>query len=234
MTLKYRLNLSHVMGFFAGVFFTVIFNWFVFKDPKRVTAPGVAALIAACTFTLALWSAFKVNRWVNAKVNEKGFRKCEEILDDISRGITKLLRVNLYATKIFHLNSQDSTLSEHDLMKAQSYNENYINEADEMDLLLLDVVALQHQLKTWGFIIDEKHNTLRLYELFVKYRENVSIAFDIINEADPNKHHDYTKIKNDISDIYQKMIAYNRGIFSTNFENIFKEASPPSKNTNHC
>ncbi len=71
MKFKNKFNLSHVAGFFVGVVVTVAFNWIVFKEPKRVTAPGVAALVAICTFTLALWSAFKVNKWVASKVNEK-------------------------------------------------------------------------------------------------------------------------------------------------------------------
>ncbi|HGG8858678.1 TPA: hypothetical protein ACJJWP_004377, partial [Enterobacter roggenkampii] len=67
MKIKDRFNLSHVVGFFVGVVVTVIFNWVVFKDPKRITAPGVAALVAMSTFTLALWSASQVREWLSNK-----------------------------------------------------------------------------------------------------------------------------------------------------------------------
>jgi len=81
MKLKDKFNLSHVAGFFVGVVITVIFNWIVFKDPKRITAPGVAALVAICTFTLALWSAFKVENWLKSKVNDEAFNRTLKILE---------------------------------------------------------------------------------------------------------------------------------------------------------
>ena len=51
MKIKDRFNLSHIFGFVVGIVTTIAINWIPFKDPKRVTAPGLAALVALCTFS---------------------------------------------------------------------------------------------------------------------------------------------------------------------------------------
>lgn len=53
---------------------TVVLLWILYKDPTRITAPALAALTAMCTFLLALWSAFKVNKWLNSKVNDSAYK----------------------------------------------------------------------------------------------------------------------------------------------------------------
>lgn len=94
MKFKNKFNLSHVAGFFVGIVVTVIFNWIVFKDPKRVTAPGVAALVAMCTFTLALWSAFKVNKWLNSKINETAYKQAEMSMELLRNIIIDLFHIS--------------------------------------------------------------------------------------------------------------------------------------------
>lgn len=83
MKLKDKFNLSLVAGFFVGVIVTVAFNWIVFKDPKRVTAPGVAALVAGCTFSLALYTAMKVKKWMDIKHNDLAYKHTERIRDEL-------------------------------------------------------------------------------------------------------------------------------------------------------
>lgn len=94
MKTKDRFNLSHVIGFFVGIVVTVIFNWIVFKDPKRITAPGVATLVAMCTFTLALWSAFKVNKWLNSKINETAYKQAEISMELLRNVIIDLFHIS--------------------------------------------------------------------------------------------------------------------------------------------
>lgn len=83
MKIKQHLNISHITGFFVGVIITVIFNWVVFKDPKKITAPGVTSLVAMCTFALALYSASQLKLWLNSKINDKAFKQTEKILEYI-------------------------------------------------------------------------------------------------------------------------------------------------------
>ncbi|MFW5405457.1 hypothetical protein [Pectobacterium carotovorum] len=85
MKLREKLNLSNILGFVVGVVVTIVINWILFKDPKRVTAPGLAALVALGTFSLALWSAFKVDKWLNSKVNDTAFKKAEEFITELTK-----------------------------------------------------------------------------------------------------------------------------------------------------
>ncbi|WET13531.1 hypothetical protein P2W49_12530 [Yersinia intermedia] len=78
--LKFDFRLSHILFFFFGVMVTVVLLWVLYKDPTRITAPALAALTAMCTFLLALWSAFKVNKWLNSKVNDAAFKQTEKVL----------------------------------------------------------------------------------------------------------------------------------------------------------
>ncbi|WP_338629057.1 hypothetical protein [Yersinia intermedia] len=81
---KLKFYLSHILFFFFGVMVTVVLLWVLYKDPTRITAPALAALTAMCTFLLALWSAFKVNKWLNSKVNDAAFKQTEKIIETIA------------------------------------------------------------------------------------------------------------------------------------------------------
>lgn len=81
---KFDFRLSHILFFFFGVMVTVVLLWVLYKDPTRITAPALAALTAMCTFLLALWSAFKVNKWLNSKVNDAAFKQTEKIIETIA------------------------------------------------------------------------------------------------------------------------------------------------------
>lgn len=107
MKLKDNFNLSHVIGFFVGVVVTVIFNWIVFKDPKRVTAPGVAALVAICTFSLALWSASQVKKWLNNKINETAYKQAEISMELLRAIIIDLFNVSSHLKRLMEANQHN-------------------------------------------------------------------------------------------------------------------------------
>lgn len=88
--LKFDFRLSHILFFFFGVIVTVVLLWVLYKDPTRITAPALAALTAMCTFLLALWSAFKVNKWLNSKVNDAAFKQTEKVLGYIESSYTEI------------------------------------------------------------------------------------------------------------------------------------------------
>ncbi|MGP2543206.1 hypothetical protein [Yersinia sp. 2541 StPb PI] len=107
--LKFDFRLSHILFFFFGVMVTVVLLWVLYKDPTRITAPALAALTAMCTFLLALWSAFKVNKWLNSKVNDAAFKQTERILESFAemhvimdklKSLCKLLcDINMYSVE---------------------------------------------------------------------------------------------------------------------------------------
>ncbi|WP_262963358.1 hypothetical protein [Klebsiella quasipneumoniae] len=105
-----KLQPSHIAWLLAGVLLAEGFNWLLYKDIKRVTAPGLSSLIAVCALVLAIYSAFQVKKWLGNKVNEKGFKKCESIIDKIQEIAIEIGRINsditiLYKNKLIILDS---------------------------------------------------------------------------------------------------------------------------------
>ncbi|MCU7510882.1 hypothetical protein D0Y48_29795 [Klebsiella quasipneumoniae] len=59
---------------------------------------------------MAIYSAFQVKKWLGNKVNEKGFKKCESIIDKIQEIAIEIGRINsditiLYKNKLIILDS---------------------------------------------------------------------------------------------------------------------------------
>lgn len=127
------------MFFFLGGGVTIAINWWLFKDPKRVTAPGVSVFLASCTFALALYSASQVKKWLNSKVNEKAFKRTEEFLDEISNQA-------LLSAKLQHLMYRIKN-------QKKFSNQIFSNINDELEPLLKDLSTsnTSQTLKTYTF-----------------------------------------------------------------------------------
>ncbi|CNG02698.1 hypothetical protein ACULTK_003761 [Yersinia enterocolitica] len=140
---KLKFYLSHILFFFFGVMVTVVLLWVLYKDPTRITAPALAALTAMCTFLLALWSAFKVNKWLNSKVNEKAFKRTEEFLDE-------MIHYNLSIAKIYYicdlLRKAKFEEFNDDIHLNKELNE-YINEYFNVSL---SIKVYENTFKHWG------------------------------------------------------------------------------------
>ncbi len=91
--LKFYFRLSHILFFFFGVMVTVVLLWVLYKDPTRITAPALAALTAMSTFLLALWSAFKVNKWLDSKSKDAAFQKADEFMNEYSLFCFRLITI---------------------------------------------------------------------------------------------------------------------------------------------
>lgn len=146
--LRDEFKLSHVLWFFTGILVTVAFNWIVYKDPKRITAPGVSTLVAMSTFMLALWSAFKVNKWLNSKVNDAAFNQSLKVLEQIEVLHEKIQPVMNSMNKIIHIEG---------LTKEDSAN---INDASMMI----------NEIMVFGTSFFMKINTLRYWN--IKFTDN--------------------------------------------------------------
>lgn len=176
MKIKDKLNLSHVAGFFIGVVVTVAFNWIVFKDPKRVTASGVAALTAMCTFLLALWSAFKVNKWLNSKFNDAAFKQTEKILGYIESSFTEIrplldMIAKLSDTKISTYENEKKLIAE--IKQKTESIETFCNNA----------VMSTYMLKYWDANLTKEGNIL-LDDFITKVRELLKKSITITEAYD--------------------------------------------------
>lgn len=150
--LNFVFRLSNILFFFFGIMVTVILLWVLYKDPTRITAPALAALTAMCTFLLALWSAFKVNKWLNSKVNEKAFKRTEEFLDSIIDLTRSLAKVYYICNELKHTNLDRLKNDKYLVKEAESYLLDYFNAS-------LTVITYENTFRHWDIkFLREKHH----------------------------------------------------------------------------
>ncbi|HDL7588291.1 TPA: hypothetical protein PXO89_002772 [Yersinia enterocolitica] len=159
--LKFNYLLSHVFFFFLGMFATVVILWGLYKDPTRITAPALTALIAMCTFLLALWSAFKVNNWLSNKVNDVAFKKAENILESLTEMKLTTDFIKSRCTILEDIN----VYSEKDEAWLKDLREN-LNKLDEK--------AFQSYITAWSLI-----RTLKLFNTGVNEIKVISLLSNI-------------------------------------------------------
>ncbi|WP_438443170.1 hypothetical protein [Kluyvera georgiana] len=219
MKIKDRFNLSHIFGFVVGIVTTIAINWILFKDPKRVTAPGLAALVALCTFSLALWSAFKVDKWLNSKVNEKAFKRTEEFLDsyiDLALNIAKIYSIAKYI--------RNKTTKQ--IITDRSIIRNINEFAPEFLNSILTVAVHENTFKNWGIIFKHRKahrkimSRLKIIVPIIRRMNEIAYEFDnsTTQEKDANRMKEYsTTIIQYIDSVYYSV----DGIVKRSYSDIF-------------
>jgi len=222
MKIKGILNyfrLSHIAWFFSGVVITVVFNWIVFKDPKRITAAGVSTLIAASAFLLALWSAFKVNKWLNTKINDAAFNQTLKIVEHIEKyhEFMEPLRAQLAglpkATRIFDFHK----FSEEEI---KELNKNCQQAMAFCDRLTISVTMLKY----WNAGLS-KIGESYINEITEEILSIISIAKSIPNQKNA---HDYDETIKKASNNYLNSYEEIKKIASSNYDNSFKHGKNPT------
>lgn len=224
MKIKDRFNLSHVVGFFVGIVVTVIFNWVVFKDPKRITAPGVAALVAMSTFTLALWSAFKVEKWLKSKVNESGYKQSEKIIEELQLIILSIISIN-NSLHMLDPRYHNRVVIHKELF--EKHKTKISNDSEQLSVQIARLNLLCHTIHQWNVSIDSSYdkkiesiiieianlvktirgldlyadytNTVRLYEYYDKIKMRIDSITISIDEITKNKYSDMFNYNNPTS-----------------------------------
>ncbi|WP_314419117.1 hypothetical protein [Pseudescherichia vulneris] len=195
MNKKIIFNISHIIGFFIGVLITITINWLLFKDPKKITAPGVAALITMCTFSLALYSAYQVKKWLNSKINETAFKKTDDFISELCTINNKILEV-IFLIKKLELMS-----------KKEEYNkcvEELFTCSLELKKSIMTAYNHSYTFPTWsikfvqrklfdkangrvgfmlGFIEHTKHNDLSTFEKRNKFLRNLRSQLGYLESA---------------------------------------------------
>lgn len=155
-----RLNLSHIAGFFLGVVVTVLFNWLAFKDPKKITAPGVASLLAMCTFSLALWSAYRVNEWIKTKINDAGFKQCELAMETLRNMVNNLNYISQLFKRLKTANKKNGEF-ERIAADLEPLYESFIKNGS-------DLLLIMESLPSWNIKIIVKPIILKAFKLLTK------------------------------------------------------------------
>lgn len=166
-----RIILSHIAWMIAGVLLTEFITWLLYKNPKKITAPGLSAIVAVCALLLAVYSAYQIKKWINGKINEKGFKKCEAIMDKIQELAMAAVRINsvidhLYITKKIEVNENH-------------YNnviEKLNKEKEKVRESMLEMHTHELHLKMWGFEISEKYSLSNFNKILVSYLKSINLT----------------------------------------------------------
>lgn len=163
-----RLNLSHIRWMIIGVLLTELITWVLYKNPKKITAPGLSATVAVCALILALYSAYQVKKWVGGKVNEKGFKKCEAIIDKTQEIAMAVARIDSEIKGLHNMNLV--------ILEATKYNEKVKKILKQREVItdaVLEIYTHEMHLKIWGFEISEKHSLHQLTDSIKPYKKAI-------------------------------------------------------------
>lgn len=163
-------KLAHIAWLFAGIILTLVFNWIVYKEPKRITAPGVSALVSISAFLLALWSAFKVNKWLNSKVNDAAFEKTQKLMHETEELTMNLIPVINHLT--FVNRDKLKLIDEESINEIIKKHRDKLSEANELlNVQCARVDFLSKTLSQWNVELTEKgfkiHNDLTREIIFL-------------------------------------------------------------------
>lgn len=163
-----RINLSHIRWMIIGVLLTELITWLLYKNPKKITAPGLSATVAVCALILALYSAYQVKKWVSGKVNEKGFKKCEAIIDKTQEIAMAVARIDSEIQGLHNMNLV--------ILEATKYNEKVEKILKQREVItdaVLVIYTHEMHLKIWGFEISEKHSLNQLTDSIKPYKKAI-------------------------------------------------------------
>ncbi|MDN2600313.1 hypothetical protein OB908_18260 [Klebsiella pneumoniae] len=163
-----RINLSHIRWMIIGVLLTELITWLLYKNPKKITAPGLSATVAVCALILALYSAYQVKKWVSGKVNEKGFKKCEAIIDKTQEIAMAVARIDSEIQGLHNMNLV--------ILEATKYNEKVekiLKQREAITDAVLEIYTHEMHLKIWGFEISEKHSLNQLTDSIKPYKKAI-------------------------------------------------------------
>lgn len=165
------LNLSHIRWMIIGVLLTEFITWLLYKNPKKITAPGLSATVAVCALILAVYSAYQVKKWVSGKVNEKGFKKCEAIIDKTQEIAMAVARID---SEIRGLHSMNLVII--DAAKYDEKVEKILNQREVIMEAALEIYTHEMHLKIWGFEISEHHSLQQLTDSIKPFKSAIDIT----------------------------------------------------------
>lgn len=152
MKMKYLMNstlnkikLSHIVCMLIGVLLTEGITWLLYKDFKKITAPGLSAIVAVIALSLAIYSAYQVKKWVNSKIKEKAFKRTEELLEEISKMAVILARLKYLMMEIKNLKH----LSE---ISASKLSSEIKNQQEKYFESISNQILAVHSFSNWGVI----------------------------------------------------------------------------------
>lgn len=222
--LKFDFRLSHILFFFFGIMVTVVLLWVLYKDPTRITAPALAALTAMCTFLLALWSAFKVNKWLNSKVNDAAFKQTEKVLGYIenSNKVVDPIHRNFLNIKTMESQFGLFKFNESGTKELIILSKNVDTYCDDLSMSIM-------MLKYWNSELSKQGNKF-IYDFINSLR---LISKMILNLPDTNDAEEFKKNIIGIQDKFNESFLKLSMVLKFNYNELFthnvKPTSPSKK-----
>ncbi|EMG0806828.1 hypothetical protein V4Y22_003580 [Escherichia coli] len=144
-----KLEIIHIAFFLFGVIVTESITWLLFKDIKKITAPGLSAIVAVVALSLAIYSAYQVKKWVFSKINEKAFKRSEELLEEFAKMMIVLARLKYVMQRISQINKFSET-------NATSLKEELREIQNDYFMCISKQILITHTFSNWGVIFNYK------------------------------------------------------------------------------
>ncbi len=225
-----KLQPSHIAWLLAGVLLAEGFNWLLYKDIKRVTAPGLSSLIAVCALVLAIYSAFQVKKWMDNKVNEKGFKKCEELVEYFEKLIWEVSMCNTKKNRIIlsydqYKEKKDKTSEENLIGSMEEWNKQVIATTETYS----DIYLCEKTLRLWNFSINDEYQIEPFRANFLKYRKTVKKACRLMLINNKDDEDEIKNLINEMTESFNNIKPYFRKFSNSSFYEIFQKTTSPSK-----
>ncbi|WP_271311872.1 hypothetical protein [Yersinia intermedia] len=230
MKAKHLLTKSYV-SYIALILIIIISNTILWcgliKYPAKVTADNVSASVAMSAFILALYSAYKVNKWLDSKVNEKGFKKCEDIIDTISIIKEKLVSTHPKIHITFNENKTCFINDDEYIHAIRNEKESVINNISVILDDIFTVLSLQNQLNVWSFKYSDDFYAKKLNELMVDMRNTIDDCYEYIESGVQADHQEFLEITEIFITDYYSALSLCNDFMKTKFDKIFIKLHHP-------
>ncbi|MEB8025551.1 hypothetical protein [Enterobacter hormaechei] len=217
-----RVKLLHIKSLIVGVLLTEFITWLLFKNPKKITAPGLSATVAVCALLLAIYSAYQVKKWVNSKINEKAFKRSEELLEEFLKLMVILARLKYalqHVAKTEKLTEKNALTLKEEINKIQ----------DDYFICISNQILLIHSFSHWEIIFKCKkywektrvHLTICQSECNT-IREQLAMFTSNANQAKKLSNEDIKTLANSIIGRIDTVGYIYDGILKRKYNDIFK------------
>mgnify|MGYP004711531663 CR=1 FL=1 len=218
-----RFQLSHIRWMLIGILLTEFITWLLYKDHKKITAPGLSAMVAVCALSLAIYSAYQVKKWIHSKVNDKGFKKCEAIIDKVHEIAILMLQVNPIISRLH--NSNLVLLSEEEKKKIQN---DLIDLSEQLKVLTFEINTHHMHLNIWGFQMSENFRIEELNLAIKEYKNSIYTTVGNTTYTAENTH--YQQSENDskrYKDAVEQIGYYMDKLNDSEFNEVFIKYKKP-------
>ncbi|MFK8257124.1 hypothetical protein ACFL9S_04990 [Erwinia sp. AnSW2-5] len=146
--MKVFFNPIGVVSFFAGVYSLSLVDLFYFSE--EISPDAFSAAFAGGALMLAGYTGFKVNKWLNSKINDAAFKKAEEFMNEYSSFSLKMLDISY---KLRHINECGSEIEFREPTTRTASD--IIKSIEDLHKKIFDLLILHQLFTNWRIIFKE-------------------------------------------------------------------------------